>query len=386
MVSAGELSGDEHAALLAAALKRKIGDKIELFGMGGQALRGAGCETFVDSEKEASVMGFVDVALNIRKIFAALALLKRVCQERRPDLLVLVDFPDFNLRLAKFAHGLGIKTFYFIPPSVWAWREGRIKTIAKYIDAAGLIYPFEEKFYVAHGYNNAKFIGHPFCSKFDATPFTLKDRVQFCERHELNPKRPIFALFPGSRTKEIDRHMEILKEASIRFVAKHPEVQIVVSLAKNLPSELLGNIIKAAPHLKLISDDPFSVMRSSDAALLKSGTSNLEAAFAGLPFSMFFKTGLLSEIIVRAMVRTKEYSIVNLIRSGTVRELVQRAVSPANLVQEMEELLFNDARRLEIKTGLSEVVSALRREAEVSAYDKAANICDSLLPASRAEP
>jgi len=357
-LSVGEVSADEHAVRLIAAIK-KLSPNAQFRGMGGRHCRESGVETIVDSEKSASVMGFGDVLASLTKILAALKALKKLLIDWKPDLLILIDFPDFNLRLAKFAKKLGIKVCYFIPPSIWAWREGRVNLIKRDIERAALIYPFEEEFYRKHGYKNALFVGHPFSEELDskhAKP--SKDKISWCREQALDPEKPLFAILPGSRKKELDRHMPALNGALKLLLKAHPEVQIVFGLASNLREKDL--VSRLSPELKVhISYDSLELFEFADAALLKSGTSNLQAAFFELPFTMFFKAPLISEAIVRTFVKVKEYSIVNVIRAHSVAELIQREVTPKRLAQEMQELLFDKEKRSQLKLNLKAVTRTL---------------------------
>ena len=382
LISAGELSGDEHAAGLIAALK---GYQVpfEVRGMGGANMHREGAELTVNIEHSGSIMGFGTVLKSLPKILTALGDLKRLIISWKPDLVVLVDYPDFNLRLARFAHEHAIPVLYFIPPTVWAWRKGRLELIKKYVNKAALIYPFEEKFYRDNGYDNAHFVGHPFCESITRTPPSVDERAHFLRTRGLNPDKPVVADVPGSRWGEIERHLGTVLSAIAIFNERHPDVQFAIEIASSINREKLSALIPDKFPGKRCGGDPVMLLRCSDAGLLKSGTSNLQAAFAGLPFCMFFLASAFSTFIVKHFISIKEYSIVNLIKPGTVLELILEKAEPENMARELEVVLFDQERRSDLRRSLAEVVSAFQQDsssgASLTAYQKTAKLVQELL-------
>lgn len=382
VISAGELSGDEHAAGLIEALKSWY-VPIEVRGMGGANMARAGAQLAVNIEESGSVMGFGDVLRALPGILKSLGQMKQLISSWRPDLLVLVDYPDFNLKLASFAARHSVPVLYFIPPTVWAWRKGRIKLIKKYVDRVALIYPFEEKFYSDNGYENAHFVGHPFTESIPQTPPSAKEREEFLRSNGLNPDKPVVAVFPGSRWGEIAHHLGPVL-STVRILNKrHPEVQFAMQVAASLGKEKLAALIPGDFPGRLCSSDPVMLLRCADAGLLKSGTSNLQAAFAGLPFCMFFVASAFSTFIVKHFISVKEYSIVNLIKPGTVLELILKKAEPENMARELEMVLFDHEKRLKLKDNLMEIARAMEKRpspgTSSTAYLEAASLAAGLL-------
>lgn len=382
-ISAGELSGDEHAADLIRAM-RSFHPQLEARGMGGRNLRAANVETIVDCEKSAGVMGFQELLSQSRGLFKAWRRMQRLLKGWKPDLLVLVDFPDFNLRLARLAKSLNLRTFYFITPKLWAWRSSRVELFKRFIDRAAVIFPFEKKFFEARGYTKATFVGHPFNEKIrrlNDPAAELAYCKNFLTRHELDPERPTLALFPGSREFEIAKHLPALMQTVSTLRQKHPLLQAVLAVAPPLKEQIAKRLPQGKTAITPIAGEALDILRACDAGLLKSGTSNLQAAFFGLPFVMFFKASLLTELVVRSFVPAKEFSIVNVMRSGTVEELLQRRVCAAVLAQAAEKLLFDRQERDRIQKGLFEVVHQLSAHDEhdlfkacQSPYERAAKL------------
>ena len=371
-ISAGELSGDEHAANLVRAL-RQYSPQCEVRGMGGRNLRAAGVEIIVDSEKSASLMGFLEVLGSAHKVFQTWSAMKRLLFDWRPDLLILVDYPDFNLRLAKVAKSLKIKVFYYITPKLWAWRAGRAKLFPKLIDQAAVILPFEPAFFREHGFARATFVGHPFveqlkrCQDLEQEKAYRRDFLQSCG---LDPAQPVLAIFPGSRPVELKRHLLVVSAAINALQNARPGVQAIIAVTENLQQltgELLPEIDRA--RVKTITGRPLDVIRCADAGLMKSGTSNLQAAFFGLPFLAFYKASLFAEGVFRLLVRVPGISLVNIIRPQTLPEVLQRDTNPRTVSAILEDLLFNEEKRREIQNGLCEVVRALGSHDDLALFD-----------------
>ena len=384
LISAGETSGDEHGAAFVAAL-RKIAGPVEIRGMGGKALRQAGVTLDVDAEKAGSVMGFAEVLGSLKQIHKSLQTMKGCLESWKPDALVLIDYPDFNLRLAKFAKAHQIPVFYFITPKVWAWRSGRVKTIAETIAHAAVIFPFEPEFFLKHGFARSTFVGHPFAQNPDYHRATADERADFLKLHGLDPSFPTLALFPGSRRGELNFHLPIYAEALALLRRKHPEVQALIAVARAFSKQEIIQRWKIEDRVAIVPDSALQVLRCADAGLIKSGTSNIQAALTELPFVMCYKASPISEWIGKRFIPISEYSIVNILKPGLVRELVLKQFTPEIVAEELASLLFDQQRRAQLITGFREIKSRLSTSAShpgfrdgMSPYERAAVLLTSL--------
>lgn len=381
MVSAGELSGDQHAARVISALqKRDI--PVEVRGMGGDNLLNAGMTLVVDAKASGSLNGF-NIPLILWKSFGAFLKLLLTMLKWKPHVLLVVDYPDFNLRLARFAHLLGIPVVYYIPPKVWAWRSKRISLMKHTIKRIALIFPFEKQFYESRGYRHSIYVGHPFIDTISAELGETTDRSTFLKEHGLNPDHPVVVVLPGSRPSEVTRHLPVMYDGLSRIRTSHPDLQAMVVVAPSLSDEFVAQHIPDDSWVKVSRASSLEAMKHADAGLLKSGTCNLEAAFIGLPFVCFYTAPRITEFIVRKFVRLKEYSLVNIIRSGTVRELIQQQATPEAVKEEIESLLFNQDYRKRQQEALKEIVESLSEydahpsfQGTASASDRAAIVLE----------
>ncbi|MGA1191917.1 MAG: lipid-A-disaccharide synthase [Bdellovibrionota bacterium] len=347
-ISAGDPSGDEHGARIISTV-RTLCPEATVFGMGGSALRSVGVETLIDSETDASVMGFVDVIKSLGTLRRALKRMTRLLEERAPDVLLLVDYQDFNLLLAKKAKRLGIRTVFFIAPTVWAWRSGRAKSFRKYVDALACIFPFEPAVFRSLGYDNAQFVGHPFGDNFSQFTFTREKRAALRKEFGIEDDELALALFAGSRNQEVRNLLPLLVETLHRVRQTLPNVKGIIPVPSSISEPELRERIHelgAEEIIRIVPQRSVEVLGACDAGLIKSGTSNLQAALAGLPFAMMYRAGWLMRSIVRLCSKVDSYSIVNIIRPNTVREFVsEQALSPAVLADEAIELLRDEPRR-----------------------------------------
>ena len=365
-ISAGDPSGDEHGARIISTV-RTLHPEATVFGMGGSALRSVGVETLIDSETDASVMGFVDVVKSLSTLRRALKQMTRMLEERAPDVLLLVDYQDFNLLLAKKARRLGIRTVFFIAPTVWAWRSGRAKSFRKYVDALACIFPFEPAVFRSLGYNNAQFVGHPFSDDFSQFTFPPEKRAVLREEFGIKKDELALALFPGSRNQEVRNLLPLLVETLNRVRQTLPNVKGIIPVPSSISESGLRARIQelgAEDIIRLAPQRSLEVLGACDAGLIKSGTSNLQAALAGLPFAMMYRAGWLMRSIVRLCSKVDSYSIVNIIRPGTVREFVTaETLSPAVLAAEAIELLRDEPRRNQQLLAFREIKDFLTPEA-----------------------
>ena len=366
-ISCGELSGDEHGAAVCKAL-RKQNPSVEIRGMGGRNLRAAGVDTVVDSETAASVMGFADVLLALPRIIGAMNDLKKLLKEWQPEILILVDYPDFNLRLARYAKSLGIKVLYYISPQVWAWRSKRVELFKKYIDQIVTLFPFEIEFLKTRGYENANFFGYPLIDQFDQRKNLDKNEIR--RTLGLPTDKKLIAVFPGSRKHEIERMLSVIRDGVNAYLSKRSDVQAVLNIAPSIDEEMVYAITGKSDQIKVVKVNPLDVLQCCDAGVLKSGTSNLQAALLGLPFLMIYKASALSEIIIKTFVKIKQYSIVNILRPNSVVELLQENVNSLEIARNLERLIEDQEYRDQVKSAFKEIENSLHYSENSPLYSK----------------
>jgi len=354
LIVAGEASADLHAARVLTELRR-LRPGLTAFGVGGPSLRAAGLEALAPAE-EISVMGLVEVLPRIPRILAILSLLARAAAERRPAVALLVDLPDFNLRLATRLKKLGIKVVYYISPTIWAWRRGRARKIAKVVDRMLCILPFEPEAYQGTGVS-ARFVGHPFAERpLPGTPEHYRTALG------LPQGRTTVAIVPGSRRSEVARLLPPMLEAAERIKARHPDVQFVVPVASTLSRQALQPHLAAHAGLDvtLVDGRTDEAVGASDAALVKSGTATLEAGLMLRPLVVIYKFSWLSYLVARLLVRLSWFSLVNLLAGRrVVPELLQGAASPERMAAELEAVLSDGPARQAQLDGLQEVRARL---------------------------
>ncbi|MDQ1160587.1 lipid-A-disaccharide synthase [Chryseobacterium sp. SORGH_AS 447] len=333
-IIAGEASGDLHGSNLMKALKKK--DPAAEFRFWGGDLMAKQGGTLVKHYRDLAFMGFLEVAMNLRTILNNIKFCKEDISSNRPDVLVLVDYPGFNLRIAKFAKELGIKVVYYISPQLWAWKEGRVEIIKKYVDEMMVILPFEGDFYKKHGVDS-HFVGHPLLDAIS----TLKDLSveNFKKENGLNNKE-IIALLPGSRKQEVEKMLAMM--LSVRPYFK--EYQFVIAGAPSLPKEFYQNYVDDNVHF--VSNKTYDLLRCSKAALVTSGTATLETALLNVPEVVCYRGSKISYAIAKRLVKNIKYiSLVNLIMDReVVKELIQNDLNTNNLVDELKKILATEKR------------------------------------------
>lgn len=351
LVSAGEVSGDQHLARVVREL-RALAPSCEIRGMAGRSSQEAGVSLDVDCYRASAGMGFFELFRSGGKVLSSFKTLKRLLWSWKPDLLVVVDYPDFNLRLAKVAKRAGVKVLYFIPPKVWAWRSGRVKSIKKVVDHIAAIFPFEKSFYKKHGYDQVSYVGHP-----------LADQ-QSGQTENVEPDNTIL-LLPGSRRFEVERLLVPMLKACELLSGRFPDFYPVVLLAPNIDVEWVKAIVREHVSEKLLStirwsfEAPLVEMRKARVGVLKSGTCNLEGAIAGLPFVSVYSGTFFAKIIVDLFVALREYSPVNIIRPKTVQEIMQVHLDPDKVALALELLIQDGPLRDEVQANLAQVARAL---------------------------
>lgn len=389
MIVAGEASGDKHGASLARALKRLHPDiEFELFGSGGEEMRAAGVETLVDA-RDVGIIGVAEIARAMGKLYGAYRALLGAARSRRPRVVVLIDWPDFNMRLARKLHREGFKVVYYISPQVWAWRKYRIRALRRDVDRMLVILPFEEEFYKQAGLE-VRYVGHPLAEAVRLTA----SREEFCRRHGLDPARPIFALLPGSRHKEIHYHLPVMLDAANRLrlagsglPAEHSESspQFVVPLASTIRREDVSAAIEHARlaalnnseagdlSVTVIEGDTYNALGHSDFAVVASGTATVEAALAGTPMVIIYRGSELNWRLIRPLIHLDTFGMVNLI-AGTriVPELMQHDATGEKIAREATGILSDPARLARMRQDLERTRALLAADGG-SAAERAAH-------------
>ena len=339
LISAGEASGDIHAAAVTAALKQ-IDSSVEVFGMGGDALRAAGGEVLFDI-KDHGVMGFVEVIKKLPDLFKLRSDFARVMDERQPDCLVVVDYPGFNMKLAKVAHDKGIPVVSYIAPSAWAWNKGRAKNVAKIVDKVACIFPFEYDVYKEAG-APVEFVGHPLLDI--VKPAWERTEAEAWVGKQLG--HPLVLLMPGSRLMEIEKMLPNLLAGAKLLKKQLPEVQFAMPRAGTIPLELLQSKIKASGlDIKITEGHNYDLFSVADLALATSGTVTLEAALCGLPSIIVYRTSALNAFIARRVINIPNIGLPNIVAGRQILpELLQEDFTPANVAKTAVELLAPERR------------------------------------------
>lgn len=349
MISAGEASGDIHAGAVAAALKQ-IDSSIEVFGMGGECLRAAGGEVVFDI-KDHSVMGFVEVVKKLPDILRLKRDFVQLMRERKPDVFMTIDYPDFNMRVAKIAHEMGIPVLSFIPPSAWVWRKGRAKKVAGFADKVACIFPFEYEVYKEAG-ANAEFVGHPLVDI--VKPSMTRAEAEVWAGKDSSKK--LVLLMPGSRLMEIEKTLPTLLEAGKLLQKQRPEVQFVLPRAGTIPLELLESKIKASGlEVRITEGHNYDLFSIADLALATSGTVTLEAALCGLGSVIVYRAAALTFFIAKLFVKIPHIGLPNIVAGRQVMpELLQDDFTPARVAEEAIKLL-EEPRNAQLHKDIAEV-------------------------------
>ncbi|MGH9519719.1 MAG: lipid-A-disaccharide synthase [Terriglobales bacterium] len=376
MVVAGEASGDAHAADLVRALQRRCPD-LRVFGCGGDQLAAAGCELLV-SAHDLGVVGLAEVVEHLPRIWGLWRRLRRALLRRRPEALILVDFPDFNLPLAKTAHQAGIPAIYFVSPQLWAWRRGRVRRIQRSVARMICIFPFEEEFYRTHGVE-VSYVGHPLVERVARARETMPSSAAFRAQHSIPATAELIALLPGSRRRELDFHLPTVLAAAARLAADGDRA-FVLPVAPGLDPDRIQQACPPVlqPHLHLVSSaDAYPAVAHSRLALVASGTATVETALLGTPMVVFYRLSPWTYRLGRRLVHTPHYAMVNLIAGHTVvPELIQNGFTVPALVAQAQRLLPEGPARAAMIAGLAEVRTKL---GPPGAIERAADVVASTL-------
>lgn len=336
-IIAGEKSGDLHGSNLIRELHRTDPDAT-IFCRGGDLMQKAGAHLLMHF-KNISFMGFVSVIRNLPVIARNFAECKKQILDIRPDVIILIDYPGFNLRIAEFAKKAGFRVFYYISPKIWAWREGRVKKIKKYVDRIYIIFPFEAEFYRKHGIE-AHYFGNPLVDEIEKQTSRISELK---EKESINgiDNRPVIALLAGSRKHEV----KLILPRMLEVVRHFPGYQFVIAGVDTLPETLYSDITGELP-VRLVVDRTYELLSISTAALVTSGTATLETALMNVPQVVCYKGDFISMLIAWFVIRVDFISLVNLIMGKeVVRELVQYSLNEKNLIKELSSILPGSAGR-----------------------------------------
>ncbi|MFL5786743.1 MAG: lipid-A-disaccharide synthase [Flavisolibacter sp.] len=353
-IIAGEASGDLHGSNLIRELV-KLDHQASIRAWGGDLMLSAGANV-VKHYKELAFMGFTEVVKNLPTILDNLKFCKKDIEEYNPDALILIDYPGFNLRIAKWAKEKNYKTIFYISPQVWAWKEGRVKTIKKVVDKMLVILPFEKEFYAKWNYN-VEYVGHPLVQVIN----------EFIDTHSMQPQpaKPIVALLPGSRKQEVAKKLPLMLEASRSF----PQYQFVVAKTSALDEAFYKSFLTSYNGVQSVFNDTYGLLIRSKAALVTSGTATLETALFGVPEVVCYKGSSVSYQIAKRLIHIKYISLVNLIMDKpVVKELIQNDLTVHNIVRELDTILHNNNKIEQIKNDYNQLKSLLQQKGNASAH------------------
>ncbi|MFH2218794.1 MAG: lipid-A-disaccharide synthase [Pseudomonadota bacterium] len=352
MIIAGEASGDLHGSKLVRAMRERD-EGLFFCGIGGPALKEAGVKIEVEAST-LSVVGITEVFSKIPNLFKGMALTKRILRNTRPDLLILIDFPDFNLHLATAAKRLNIPVLYYIAPQIWAWRPRRVKKIGELVDHVAVILPFEEDYYKSCRIP-VTFVGHPLLD-IDRMPSNAAFKKPF-------DTVPVIGLLPGSRDREIARHLPVMFDAAGRLLKRLKNVKFIISIAPSVKRQFVDGILRNVAHpppFEIEAGDVRKVFEKSDLVVASSGTVTLESAIFGTPMVIIYKVSPLSHLLGKALIKVRHIGLVNLIAGREiVPELLQHDASPGRIADTVFSML-SDASGLEnIRQELLDTVATL---------------------------
>lgn len=349
LISAGEASGEMYGAQLIEAL-RHLDPSLQFFGVGGDRMRAAGCDTVVDA-KDLAVVGITEILSHLPKILGLYQHLLREADRRKPDLAIVIDSPAFNWRVARQMKRRGIPTVYYVAPQFWAWRQGRVRLIRHYIDKALVIFPFEEKFYRDRGVD-ATFVGHPLAE----LPYPAIARADYAAQFQLDPAKPWITLMPGSRVKEVRMNLPTVLESAALLGSAY---EFLLPIAPTLDRDFLRSLIGS--HKITLVPEALPALWHSRAGIVASGTATVEAAMMNTPFVMVYRVSPLTYALGKPRVKVPRFAMVNLIaEEEVVPELVQQDFTAAKVVARIQEILPDGPTRERMIEGLRRVKGRLR--------------------------
>ncbi len=350
LISAGEASGEMYGAQLIEALRRRQ-PSLQFFGVGGDRMRAAGCDTVVDA-KDLAVVGITEILSHLPKIYGLFHKLIAAADAHPPDLAIVIDSPAFNWRVARQMHKRGIPVVYYVCPQFWAWRQGRVRLLRKYVDKALVIFPFEEKFYGDRGVD-ATFVGHPLAAL--AKPQV--SRSAYAAEHQLDAAKTWITLMPGSRVREVRMNLPTILESAAQLGSAY---QFLLPVAPTLDQPWLEGLMSKNASVRLVPES-LPALALSRAGIIASGTATVEAALMGTPFVMVYRVSPLTYLLGRSSVKVPHFAMVNLIAGKEiVRELVQQDFTARNVVAEVVKILSDGPAR---ETMIARIGRSERRSA-----------------------
>jgi len=371
MILAGEASGDLHGGALASALRRQK-PELRLIGFGGDDMRAAGVDIRFDV-KELGIVGLIEVIYHFRVILEAYRTAINLLKEG-VDLIVLIDFPDFNLRVAKAAKKMGVPVIFYVSPQLWAWRPGRIHGIAKRIDQMLVILPFEKALYEQVNVP-CEFVGHPLMDELDRLGITPSSEIpapdrrekkmesarSYLQQEDLDPEAVTIGLLPGSRKREVLTLLPDMLQGVELLKQSFPNVQVLIPMAPTLPENLIPELCAASSFpIRLVKDNVYHVLRAADVSILASGTATLQGALAGEPIIIAYKVSKLTYIIGKCLIHLKVIGLANIVADKPfIPELIQNEVSPVNICRELSRFISDETARDKMKQGLRGVAHRL---------------------------
>ncbi len=352
LIIAGEPSGDRHAADLVIALKEQM-PTVRFFGIGGDRMQEAGV-TLLYHIRQMAFLGLAEVIRHLPFIRRVLRHLRQWLTSHKPLAVILVDYPGFNLKMAKIAHELGIPVIYYISPQLWAWGERRVEKMRRYVDLLLVLFRFEEEFYAQRGIT-AHFVGHPLVDQLRG----INGREEFLARHGLSPDKPIIALLPGSRLNEVQALLPIMLGAKVQF-PRWEEYHWVIGKSDTVPEDVYRKFVGQGRGVTLLSGETHSLMKHAHLALVASGTATLETAFLGTPIIVLYKVAPLTYHIARHLVKIDRIALANIVLGKkVVPELIQREASVANVVRWLNRFLTDESYYQQVKQELAAVPELL---------------------------
>jgi lipid-A-disaccharide synthase len=354
LISAGEASSDMYAARLVTALRARVGADVRFFGMGGPRMAEAGVELIADYH-EVAVVGIAEVLHKIPTVIGVQNRLKREAKRRNAALAILVDSPGTHLGVARRMKQIGVPVGYFIGPQIWAWRAGRVRIVKRRVNRMVVIFPFEEKIY-RDASVPVNFVGHPLV---DVVRSSLT-RAEFAALHKLDANKPIVTILPGSRPNEIRQNYGRILGGCERLKGNSGDIQFVLAVAPNLSTDFFSAYANSGVVIKQVTGATYDALAAADCAIVASGTATIEAALLGTPMVVIYRVSPISAFILRRMIRTPFFGMVNLIAGKyVVRELIQEDFTPEAVESEVRRLLDSSFARDEMKANLAEVRAKL---------------------------
>lgn len=369
MMIAGETSGDAHGAHLVRAMKQ-ADPSLRFTGIGGNAMRAEGVDILVDAS-ELSVVGITEVFSKIPTVLNGISIVKKNLRTLRPSLIILIDFPDFNLHIASIARKLGVPVLYYVSPQIWAWRSGRIRKIKQNVDHMAVILPFEEDYYTRYDIP-ATFVGHPLLDAYAP--------IQAKKTDDADEGNPVVGLLPGSRVSEISRNLPYMLASASILNRQYEDLSFLLSVAPSISSQWMESFVnpyKKTCRIELVTGKITEVFEKSTLILAASGTVTLETAIYGVPMVIMYRISPLSYMLGSALVRVNHIGLVNIIADErVVPELIQKEASPVKIARTVSTIINDSSERHRIKEKLAYVKSLLGKP---GASEKTAEIALALL-------